>query len=62
MGYIKEPEGVNFTVDPTPLTTADRKLISEVIAFYKATGRKMPIKKSVKDIRPKRKRVSIPLD
>ena len=42
MGYIKEPAGVDFVVDPTPLTTADRKKISEIIAYYKATGRKMP--------------------
>ena len=41
MGYIKEPAGVDFVVDPTPLTAADRKKISEIIAYYKATGRKM---------------------
>lgn len=46
MGYIKEPEGVDFFVDPRPLTAADRKRISEIIAYYKATGRKMPIQKS----------------
>ena len=46
MGYIKEPAGVDFVVDPTPLTTADRKRISEIIAYYKATGKKMPIPNS----------------
>jgi hypothetical protein len=46
MGYIKEPAGVNFIVDPTPLTTADRKKISEIIAYYKATGKKIPMQKS----------------
>lgn len=46
MGYIKEPAGVDFIVDPTPLTAADRKKISEIIAFYKATGKKMPIQKA----------------
>ena len=46
MGYIKEPVGVDFFVDPKPLTVADRKRISEIIAYYKATGRKMPLKKS----------------
>ena len=51
MGYIKEPAGVNFVVDPTPLTTADRQKISEIIAYYKATGRKMPLKKSTTKIR-----------
>jgi hypothetical protein len=46
MGYIKEPAGVDFVVDPTPLTTAERKRISEIIAYYKATGKKMPQQKS----------------
>ena len=40
MGYIKEPAGIDFIVDPTPLTTEDRKMISEIIAYYKATGEK----------------------
>ncbi len=35
MGYIKEPVGVDFFVDPKPLTAADRKRISEIIAYYK---------------------------
>ena len=47
MGYIKEPVGVDFVVDPKPLTAADRKKISEIIAYYKATGKKMPLQKSV---------------
>jgi hypothetical protein len=46
MGYIKEPIGVDFFVDPKPLTAADRKRISEIIAYYKATGRKMPVQKT----------------
>jgi hypothetical protein len=46
MGYIKEPAGIDFVVDPTPLTVADRKKISEIIAYYKATGKKMPLQKS----------------
>ena len=46
MGYIKEPAGIDFVVDPTPLTTADRKKISEIIAYYKTTGKKMPLQKS----------------
>lgn len=45
MGYIKEPTGIDFVVDPTPLTEADRKKISEIIAYYKATGKKMPLQK-----------------
>jgi len=46
MGYIKEPIGVDFFVDPKPLTAADKKRISEIIAYYKATGRKMPLQKT----------------
>ena len=46
MGYIKEPTGIDFVVDPTPLTAEDRKKISEIIAYYKATGKKMPLQKS----------------
>jgi hypothetical protein len=46
MGYIKEPLGINFIVDSTPLTQASRKKISEVIAYYKATGRKMAVKRT----------------
>ena len=46
MGYIKEPAGIDFVVDPTPLTAADRKKISEIIAYYKATGKKIPLQKS----------------
>ncbi len=51
MGYIKEPAGIDFIVDPTPLTTADRKKISEIIAYYKATGKKMPLQKSKRKAR-----------
>ncbi|MEZ2444475.1 hypothetical protein QFZ51_002542 [Chitinophaga sp. W3I9] len=40
MGYIKEPKGINFVVDPKPVTENDKKLISEVISHYKATGKK----------------------
>ena len=46
MAYIKEPEGVDFLVDPTPISDSERKRISEIIAYYKATGRKQGVKKS----------------
>jgi hypothetical protein len=45
MGHIKEPNGVEFTVDPTPLTDKEKKRISEIIAYYKATGRKKIFRK-----------------
>lgn len=51
MGYIKEPAGIDLVVDSTPLTTADRKKISEIIAYYKSTGKKMPLQKSATKIR-----------
>jgi hypothetical protein len=43
MGYIKEPEGVDFFVDPRPLTEADKKIFSEAIAYHKATGKKITL-------------------
>jgi hypothetical protein len=49
MGYIKEPKGVDFVVEPHVVTAEDRRIISEAIAHYKATGK---FKKS-----PKAKRI-----
>jgi hypothetical protein len=46
MGHIKEPNGVDFFVDPTPLSKEDRQQISELIAYYKRTGKKMPTPKT----------------
>lgn len=46
MGYVKEPEGIDFFVKSTPLNDEDRKKISEIIAYYKATGKIKPIAKS----------------
>ncbi|HWB93411.1 MAG TPA: hypothetical protein VG605_16230 [Puia sp.] len=39
MGYIKEPKGVDFVVEPIPLTDKDRQMISDAIMLYKATGK-----------------------
>lgn len=39
MGYIKDPKGVDFVVEPVPLTPEDRQMISNAIALYKATGK-----------------------
>jgi hypothetical protein len=38
MGYIREPEGVDFVVDPRPLEDWEKAQISDVIAHYKKTG------------------------
>lgn len=43
MGYIKEPKGIDFVVDPQPLTEKDKSLISHAITYYKQTGRKKRI-------------------
>lgn len=40
MGYIKEPDGVDFYVSSKPLSEKEKSEISEVIAYYKLTGRK----------------------
>lgn len=37
MGYIKEPEGIDFIVAPSTFTAQDRQLISNIIANYKKT-------------------------
>ncbi|MBN8720515.1 MAG: hypothetical protein J0H85_13770 [Sediminibacterium magnilacihabitans] len=62
MGHIKEPAGIDFVVDPTPLTKEDRKKISEIIAYYKATGRKMPLQKPTqkpRSVNARKKRVLV---
>ena len=48
MGLIREPEGVDFTVESRSLNDDEKKEISEIIAHYKKTGE---IKKS----KPKRR-------
>lgn len=57
MGYIKEPKGIDFIVEPHDLTDEDQKIMSKIIADYKATGK---ITKAPKDkktrIRKKEKR------
>ncbi len=47
MGYIKEPEGVDFIIQSKPLTDEERKKISKFIQDYKAKhSRKKPVRKS----------------
>jgi hypothetical protein len=59
MGHIKEPKGIDFVVDPTPLTTKDRERISEIIAYYKSTGRKIPpVKKPHRTPESKKKKIA----
>lgn len=46
----QEPEGVNFTVNPKPISILERMQISDVIAHYKKTGE---IKKILSDKKAK---------
>jgi hypothetical protein len=50
MGLIREPEGVDFVVDPRPLKDWEKKQISDVISHYKKTGevKRIPKTKSSK--------------
>jgi hypothetical protein len=43
MDIIREPDGVDFVVEPIKLTKADKELISKAIAHYKATGEKLSV-------------------
>ncbi|MEP7171139.1 MAG: hypothetical protein ABI855_17355 [Bacteroidota bacterium] len=49
MGYIKEPKGVDLIVAPSVLNEEDRKMISQIIAEYKRTG-KIPLKSKRKTL------------
>ena len=57
MGYIKKPKGVNFVVEPHVVTTEDKKIISEAIAHYKATGKFKKVPKSKRVRRTTNKKV-----
>lgn len=46
MGHIKEPDGVDLIIGPSKRTEEDKKIISEIIRFYRRTG-KMPTKKQL---------------
>ena len=52
MGYIREPKGVDFVVEPHVLTDEDQKIMSKIIADYKATG------KITRAPRPKKRRAT----
>ena len=45
MGYIKEPVGIDFVVEPAPLSHNDRKQITEVISYFKKTGKVLTLSK-----------------
>jgi hypothetical protein len=46
MGYVKEPEGVDFIIQSKPLSDKERKEISKFIQDYKAKSTdNKPVKK-----------------
>jgi len=49
MGYVKEPDGVDFIIEGTPLTDTERKEISQYIL-----ARKELAKETLPTSRPKR--------
>lgn len=60
MGHIKEPQGVDFFVDSRPLTREEKQQISEAIAYFKRTGKKMPTTKNASSKRkPRKKKTSV---
>ena len=40
MGYINEPEGKDFFVDPKPLSKKDKEEISDIITNFKVETRR----------------------
>jgi hypothetical protein len=55
MGYIKEPKGVDFVVEPHVLKNEDQEIMSKIIADYKATGKitRAPKSKKARSTRKK---------
>jgi hypothetical protein len=58
MGIIKEPKGVDLIIGPSKLTDRDKKIISDIIAEYKRTGKKPVRRKSYPDVMAKKKKVA----
>lgn len=51
MGFIKEPEGIDFIIESKPLTDKQEKELSEYISM-----RKLEIRKQLKNTRLQKKR------
>lgn len=58
MGYIKEPEGVDFIIKSKPLTDKERKEISEFIKDYKAKFAEKKLSKKTRISSSKQKTLS----
>ncbi len=57
MGYIKEPKGVDFVVEPHVVTEEDRKIMTQIIADYKATGKITRAPRTKRKVNSLRKKV-----
>lgn len=56
MGIIREPENIEFEVDTRPLSELEKNQISEIISYYKKTGK---VKKLSTPIRRSRKKETV---
>ena len=61
MGYIKEPDGINFVVENKGLSDAERLLMNQIIATYKAKKtHKMSIDSLKKaTLKPKKEKLAV---
>lgn len=50
MGHIKEPIGVDFVIQSSPLTDIERKEISEFIKMKKEESKKVTVKNLPKKV------------
>jgi len=49
MGYIKDPENVDFIINSEPLTEQERVMISELIMSYKESRKKTVKEKNIEN-------------
>ena len=61
MGYIKEPDGINFVVENKGLSDAERLLMNQIIAVYKAKKAHKASVDSLKKatLKPKKKQLAV---
>ena len=57
MGYIREPEGVNFIVENKGLSDAERVLINQIIEQGKAKGKRKKLPNTAAAM-PKKKKLA----
>jgi hypothetical protein len=55
MGYIKEPDNVDFIINSEPLTKQERMMISELIDNYKMSRVKIDKKKNINSYKKPKK-------